>query len=71
MIELTLQQVKIGISKRVEIHVIHVNLLPMTTNEFQIFSEPTLILFSNGKNIWKTNGVLSKGEIIDKILELN
>jgi thioredoxin 1 len=30
---------------------------------------PTMILFQNGKQLWRQSGVLDKGEIIKTILE--
>lgn len=70
MIEPTLKEVKNSIGKRVEIHTFEINQLPLKINQLQIESLPLLALFANGKLIWKTREVLSKEEIIKKMLEV-
>jgi thioredoxin 1 len=70
MIKPTLQQVKNSIGKRVEIYTFEINQLPFKINHLQIDSLPLLALFANGKLIWKAREVLSKEEIIKKMLEI-
>ncbi|UPQ78343.1 thioredoxin family protein [Flavobacterium azooxidireducens] len=70
MIDPTLQEVKKAIGERVEIHTLEINNLPLTFNELQIDSLPLLALFVEGKLIWEAKEVLSKDEIIKKIVEI-
>lgn len=68
MIEPTLQQVKNSIGKRLDIIIVNIQDVPEVAQEFSIESVPLLILFNEGKIIWKTKAVLSKQEIIEKVL---
>lgn len=68
MIEPTLQQVKNSIGKRLNIFIINVQDVPSIVQEYDINSVPMLVLFRGDEIIWKTTNVLSKQEIIDKVL---
>lgn len=68
MIEPTLQQVKNSIGKRVDIVVVNIQDVPEVAEKFSIQSVPMTILFDNGEILWKTTDVLSKQEIIEKVL---
>ena len=37
--------------------------------QYQVRGVPTMILFQNGKQLWRQSGVLDKSEIIKTILE--
>ena len=37
--------------------------------QYQVRGVPTMILFQNGKQLWRQSGVLDKGEIIKTIAE--
>lgn len=39
-----------------------------TANEFQIQGVPTLILFKNGKVLWRQSGVMNSRQIADAVL---
>ncbi|WP_178138320.1 thioredoxin family protein [Flavobacterium haoranii] len=68
MIEPTLQQVKNLIGKRLSIFVVNIDDVPIVADEFSISSAPMLALFQSGDMVWKTPNVLSKQEIIEKVL---
>jgi thioredoxin 1 len=38
-------------------------------SKFQVRGVPTMILFQNGKQLWRQSGVLSKEEVIKVITE--
>lgn len=68
MIEPTLQQVKNSIGKRLSIFVVNIDDVPIVADEFSISSAPMLALFQRREIIWKTPNVLSKHEIIEKVI---
>lgn len=68
MIEPTLQQVKNSIGKRVDIFVYNLKDVPSIAEDFGITTVPMLVLFHSGEVLWRTSEVLSKQEIIDKVL---
>ncbi|MBD3724927.1 MAG: thioredoxin family protein [Flavobacteriaceae bacterium] len=68
MIEPTLQQVKNSIGKRLSIFIVNINDIPSVVKEFSISSAPMLVLFQRGEIVWKTPNILSKQEIIEKVL---
>uniref|UniRef100_UPI00404AE9A5 thioredoxin family protein n=1 Tax=Flavobacterium sp. TaxID=239 RepID=UPI00404AE9A5 len=70
MIEPTLQQVKNALGNRVEIIVIAIDEVPEFVKMYAIEMAPTIICFQNGELIWKTSDVLSKQEILEKILDI-
>jgi thioredoxin 1 len=39
------------------------------SSQYQVRGVPTMILFQNGKQLWRQSGVVSKEEIIKTILE--
>ena len=39
------------------------------SNQYKVRGVPTMILFQEGKQLWRQSGVLSKEEIIKTILE--
>jgi thioredoxin 1 len=38
-------------------------------SQYQVRGVPTMMLFQNGKQLWRQSGVLSKEEIIQTIIE--
>lgn len=70
MIEPTLQEVKKAIGNRVEIYTFEIYQLPFCINDLRVDSLPLLALFLKGKLIWYVKEVLSKDEIIKKIIEI-
>jgi thioredoxin 1 len=38
-------------------------------SKYQVRGVPTMVLFQNGKQLWRESGVLSQDEIIKTILE--
>ncbi|PKP15717.1 MAG: hypothetical protein CVU07_09225 [Bacteroidetes bacterium HGW-Bacteroidetes-23] len=70
MIDPTLQEVKKSIGKRVEMHTFEINQIPLIINDLNIDSLPLLALFGDGRLIWFVKEVLSKDEIIKKIVEI-
>lgn len=68
MIEPTLQQVKNSIGQRLNIFIVNVQDVPSIVEEYNINSVPMLVLFRDDEIIWKTANVLSKQEIIEKVL---
>ena len=70
MIDPTLQEVKKAIRKRVEMHTFEINQIPLIINDLNIDSLPLLALFGDGRLIWFVKEVLSKDEIIKKIVEI-
>ncbi|MEZ4854198.1 thioredoxin family protein [Flavobacterium sp.] len=69
MIEPTLQKVNKTIGKRINIFVVNVQDVPEIVDKFSIDSVPMLALFHGGDILWKTSTILSKQEIIDKVLD--
>ncbi|NDI99962.1 thioredoxin [Flavobacterium sp. LaA7.5] len=65
-----LEEVKQNLGDRVTIIKIDVdkNQQLMAHPNYQVRGVPTLMLFQNGKVLWKQSGVVSKDEIINKIL---
>ena len=39
------------------------------SSKYQVRGVPTMILFQNGKQLWRQSGVLTKEEIIKTIIE--
>ena len=40
---------------------------PQAANEYQVQGVPTLILFKNGKPLWRNSGVIPKARLIEVI----
>ncbi len=64
-----LKQVKDNLGERITILKIDVDKNQELASKYQVRGVPTLILFQNGKQLWRQSGVLSKEEIIKTILE--
>lgn len=64
-----LKQVKDNLGERITILKIDVDKNQQLASQYQVRGVPTMILFQNGKQLWRQSGVLSKEEIIKIIIE--
>ena len=64
MMDPILHQVKENIGDRATILKLNVDKSPYYTQRYSILSVPTLIIFKQGKILWRKNGVASKEEIL-------
>ena len=64
-----LKEVKDSLGDRVSIIKIDVDKNQQISSQYQVRGVPTMILFQNGKQLWRQSGVLTKEDIIKTILE--
>lgn len=64
-----LKEVKDTLGDQISIIKIDVDKNQQLASQYQVRGVPTMILFQNGKQLWRQSGVLSKEEIIKIILE--
>jgi thioredoxin 1 len=64
-----LKEVKDSLGERISIIKIDVDKNQQMAAQYQVRGVPTMILFQNGKQLWRQSGVLSKEEILKTILE--
>lgn len=64
-----LKEVKDKLGDRVAIIKIDVDKNQSVANHYRVKGVPTMMLFQNGKQLWRQSGVLSKMEIVAIILE--
>ena len=64
-----LKQVKDNLGERITILKIDVDKNQELSSKYQVRGVPTMILFQNGKQLWRQSGVLTKEEIIKNIVE--
>jgi thioredoxin 1 len=64
-----LKQVKDSLGERISIIKIDVDKNQAIAAQYQVRGVPTMILFQNGKQLWRQSGVLSKEQIIKTVLE--
>lgn len=69
MLSPVLKQVKDNLGERVSIIKIDVDKNQEIAASYQIKGVPTMMLFQNGRQLWRQSGVLSKDEIIRVIVE--
>ena len=69
MLSPVLKQVKANLGERITIIKIDVDKNQELASKFQVRGVPTMMLFKEGKQLWRQSGVLSKEEIIRIILE--
>ena len=69
MLSPVLKEVKDSLGDRISIIKIDVDKNQQISSQYQVRGVPTMILFQNGKQLWRQSGVLSKEEIIKTILE--
>lgn len=66
-----LKQVKDTLGERVSIIKIDVDKNQELAAKYHVRGVPTMLLFKNGKQIWRQSGVLQKDEIINIITTTN
>ena len=66
-----LKDVKKNLGDRVTIIKIDVDKNQKLASKYQVRGVPTLMLFKNGKQLWRQSGVLQKDEIINIIISNN
>lgn len=59
-----LEDVKTEIGSKASIIKVDVDKNPDAAQKFQIRGVPTMIIFKNGKPVWRQSGVLPKNEIV-------
>jgi thioredoxin 1 len=64
-----LKEVKKSLGERVSIIKIDVDKNQEIASVYQVRGVPTMMLFQNGKQLWRQSGVLSKEEIIQTIID--
>jgi thioredoxin 1 len=62
-----LKEVKEELGDQVKIIKIDVDKNQALASKYQVRGVPTLLLFKNGKQVWRQSGVLQKHEIINTI----
>jgi thioredoxin 1 len=70
MMKPILEEVKSSVGDKAKILTIDVDRNPNLSMEYQIQSVPTLILFKNGKQLWRQSGVAPTA-VIKNIIETN
>ena len=69
MLAPVLKEVKDNLGERITILKIDVDRNQELSSKYQVRGVPTMILFQNGKQLWRQSGVLTKDEIIKTIVE--
>ena len=64
-----LKQVKESLSERITIIKIDVDKNQAIAAQYQVRGVPTMLLFQNGKQLWRQSGVVSKDELVKIIVE--
>ena len=64
-----IKQVKDSLGNRIKVVKIDIDENDRLSKEYQISSVPTLLLFQNGKQLWRKSGLPAKMEILLAILE--
>jgi thioredoxin 1 len=64
-----LKQVKDQLGDRISIIKIDVDKNQQIASQYQVRGVPTMILFQNGKQLWRQSGVLSSSDLIKVIAE--
>ena len=64
-----LKQVKDNLGDRISIIKIDVDKNQQIAAQYQVRGVPTMILFQNGKQLWRQSGVLSSTDLIKVIVE--
>ena len=64
-----LKQVKESLGERITIIKIDVDKNQAIAAQYQVREVPTMLLFQNGKQLWRQSGVVSKEELIKIIVE--
>ncbi|HIC33089.1 MAG: thioredoxin [Flavobacteriaceae bacterium] len=66
-----LKEVKDNLKDRISIIKIDVDKNQELAAKYQVRGVPTLMIFKNGKQVWRQSGVLQKNEIINIITNLD
>jgi len=69
MLAPVLKQVKDTLGERISIIKIDVDKNQAVAAQFQVRGVPTMILFQDGKQLWRQSGVLTKEQILKTVLE--
>ncbi|VXB79410.1 Thioredoxin [Flavobacterium sp. 9R] len=69
MLAPVLKQVKESLGERITIIKIDVDKNQAIAAQYQVRGVPTILLFQNGKQLWRQSGVVSKDELIKIIVE--
>ena len=69
MLSPILKEVKDNLGDRISIIKIDVDKNQQIASKYQVRGVPTMILYQQGKQLWRQSGVLTKDEIIKVILE--
>ena len=69
MLSPVLKEVKDSLGDTISIIKIDVDKNQQISSKYQVRGVPTMILFQNGKQLWRQSGVLTKERIIKTILE--
>ena len=64
-----LKEVKANLGERIYIIKIDVDKNQAVAAQYQVRGVPTMILFQNGKQLWRQSGVMSKEDLIKVIVE--
>ena len=64
-----LKEVKDDLGDRISIIKIDVDTNQQLAAHYQVKGVPTMILFQNGKQLWRQSGVIQKSDILKIILE--
>jgi thioredoxin 1 len=64
-----LKDVKDKLGDRISIIKIDVDKNQQIASQYQVRGVPTMILFQNGKQLWRQSGVLSRSDLIKVIAE--
>ncbi len=64
-----LKQVKESLGERITIIKIDVDKNQAIAAQYQVRGVPTMLLFQNGKQLWRQSGVVSKDELVKIIIE--
>jgi len=71
MLSPILKQVKEAMGEDISIIKIDVDKNQAIASKYQVRGVPTMLLFKNGKQVWRQSGVLQKDEIINVIKSSN
>jgi thioredoxin 1 len=64
-----LKQVKESLGERITIIKIDVDKNQAIAAQYQVRGVPTMLLFQNGKQLWRQSGVVGKDELVKIIVE--
>ncbi|MCF8425973.1 MAG: thioredoxin [Bacteroidia bacterium] len=66
-----LDEVAGELGESVKIIKVDVDKNPQAAQHYQVQGVPTLILFKEGKTVWRQSGVVPKGQLISSIQQFN